>query len=170
MSGSTCARLASSGKSRLMKSTALKSGEEKASRGGGVDADPVRAYAWWTLAVEKGESQAETNLAKLSATLTPDQTIEGNALAEEIKVKLERQRLGLPTEDKPDTHFMPPMDKNSVSHSFTIRVKDCVRSYQVLQERGADFITPPLARGSETRCFFRDPDGHLFEISEYREP
>ena len=68
----------------------------------GVDADPVRAYAWWTLAVEKGESQAETNLAKLSATLTPDQTIEGNALAEEIKVKLERQRLGLPTEDKPD--------------------------------------------------------------------
>ncbi|MBC31288.1 MAG: lyase [Muricauda sp.] len=77
---------------------------------------------------------------------------------------------GGPTEDKPDTHFMPPMDKNSVSHSFTIRVKDCVRSYQVLQERGADFITPPLARGSETRCFFRDPDGHLFEISEYREP
>ena len=68
----------------------------------GVDTDPVRAYAWWTLAVEKGESQAETNLAKLSATLTPDQTIEGNALAEEIKVKLERQRLGLPTEDKPD--------------------------------------------------------------------
>ena len=77
---------------------------------------------------------------------------------------------GGPTEDKPDTHFMPPMDKNSVSHSFTIRVKDCVRSYQVLQEHGADFITPPLARGSETRCFFRDPDGHLFEISEYREP
>lgn len=77
---------------------------------------------------------------------------------------------GGPTEDKPDTHFMPPMDKNSVSHSFTIRVKDCVRSYQVLQERGADFITSPLARGSETRCFFRDPDGHLFEISEYREP
>ncbi|WP_245615947.1 VOC family protein [Flagellimonas lutaonensis] len=40
---------------------------------------------------------------------------------------------GGPTEDKPDTHFMPPMDKNSVSQSFTIRVKDCVRSYQVLQ-------------------------------------
>lgn len=76
---------------------------------------------------------------------------------------------GGPTDDKPDTHFVPPTDKNAVSHSFTIRVKDCVRSYEMLQQRGADFITPPLARGAETRCFFRDPDGHLFEISEYRE-
>ena len=39
MRGSTCASDASSGKRRLMKSTALKSGEEKASRGGGVDAE-----------------------------------------------------------------------------------------------------------------------------------
>ncbi|HUA44206.1 MAG TPA: VOC family protein [Solirubrobacteraceae bacterium] len=22
-------------------------------------------------------------------------------------------------------------------------------------------------RGQETRCFFRDPDGHLFEISQF---
>jgi len=26
----------------------------------------------------------------------------------------------------------------------------------------------PVSHGPETRCFFRDPDGHLFEISEYR--
>ncbi len=26
--------------------------------------------------------------------------------------------------------------------------------------------TPPLDRGGEIRCFFRDPDGHLLEISE----
>ena len=75
---------------------------------------------------------------------------------------------GGPTEDKPKTHFIPPQDINSVSHSYTIRVKDCRRSYEILKERGAEFITPPLDRGAETRCFFRDPDGHLFEISEYR--
>lgn len=75
---------------------------------------------------------------------------------------------GGPTEDKPETHFHTPSDKNSVSHSYTIRVKDCSSSYEILKNRGAEFITPPMTRGAETRCFFRDPDGHLFEISEYR--
>jgi catechol 2,3-dioxygenase-like lactoylglutathione lyase family enzyme len=75
---------------------------------------------------------------------------------------------GGPTEDKPDTHFKAPEDKNSVSHSFTVRVKDCAQSYEILKQAGADFITPPVTNGAETRCFFHDPDGHLFEISEYR--
>lgn len=73
---------------------------------------------------------------------------------------------GGPTEDKPDTYFTPPENPQAVSHSFTIRVQDCQQSYEVLQTRGVHFITPPKARGSEVRCFFRDPDGHLFEISE----
>jgi len=77
---------------------------------------------------------------------------------------------GGPTQDKPETHFRAPEDRHSVSHSFTIRVKDCSRSYEILNSRGAEFITPPTTRGAETRCFFHDPDGHLFEISEYREP
>ena len=75
---------------------------------------------------------------------------------------------GGPTKDKPDTHFVPPTDKDKVSHAYTIRVKDCNASYDILKARGAEFITPPHERGAETRCFFRDPDGHLFEISEYR--
>ena len=75
---------------------------------------------------------------------------------------------GGPSDDKPDTHFKAPEDKNSVSHSFTIRVKDCAQSYEILEQAGVDFITPPVTSGAETRCFFHDPDGHLFEISEYR--
>ena len=75
---------------------------------------------------------------------------------------------GGPTKDKPNTNFVAPKEINSVSHSYTIRVKDCRKSYELLKKRGAEFITPPLDRGAETRCFFRDPDGHLFEISEYR--
>lgn len=75
---------------------------------------------------------------------------------------------GEPTADKPNTHFVSPTEKDSVSHSFTIRVQDCKKSYEILKGRGAEFITPPVVNGAETRCFFRDPDGHLFEISEYR--
>ncbi len=73
-----------------------------------------------------------------------------------------------PTEDKPGVVYAPPGDPNQVSHSFTIRVPDCQAAYDTLRERGAEFLTPPHDRGGEVRCFFRDPDGHLFEISEAR--
>jgi catechol 2,3-dioxygenase-like lactoylglutathione lyase family enzyme len=73
---------------------------------------------------------------------------------------------GGPTEDKPNVSFLPPGDVRKVSQSFTIRVKDCNRSYEILKERGAEFLTPPVEWGAEIRAFFRDPDGHLFEISE----
>ncbi len=75
---------------------------------------------------------------------------------------------GGPTEDKPDISFTSPKDKSAVSHAFTIRVKDCQKSYDILKARGIDFITPPFKRGQEVRCFFQDPDGHLFEISEFK--
>lgn len=73
---------------------------------------------------------------------------------------------GGPTEDKPEISFEPPLNPKAVNHSFTIRVKDCQKSYEVLKSRGAKFITPPYDWGAEIRCFFTDPDGHLFEISQ----
>lgn len=75
---------------------------------------------------------------------------------------------GEPTADKPETSFRPPATPNTVSHSFTIRVKDCEQSYQILKNRDVEFITTPYDWGNEVRCFFTDPDGHLFEISEYK--
>ena len=75
---------------------------------------------------------------------------------------------GGPTEDKPNTEFVPPVNPEKVCHSFTIRVDDCHQSYLILKARCVDFITPPYDRGHEIRCFFRDPDGHLYEISEYK--
>ena len=72
---------------------------------------------------------------------------------------------GDPTSDKPDVEFVPP-DPNRASHSFTIRVQDCAASYETLMGRGARFLTPPYDWGAEIRCFFGDPDGHLWEISQ----
>ncbi len=73
---------------------------------------------------------------------------------------------GAPTADKPDVTFAAPMNPTSVDHAFTIRVPDCHQAYADLATRGAVFLTPPHDWGGEIRCFFRDPDGHLFEISE----
>lgn len=73
---------------------------------------------------------------------------------------------GAPTQDKPTITFAPPHDPDTVSHEMTIRVPDCQAAYEILTSRGADFITPPVNLGAEIRCFFRDPDGHLLEISQ----
>ena len=70
------------------------------------------------------------------------------------------------TADKPGTEFVPPPDPSKISHSMTIRVPDCRAAYEMLRARGARFLTEPHESAWEVRCFFRDPDGHLFEISE----
>ena len=73
---------------------------------------------------------------------------------------------GEPTKDKPTVTFAAPADPDAVSHAMTIRVPDCRAAYETLKARGAEFLTPPVDWGAEIRCFFRDPDGHLLEISQ----
>ena len=73
---------------------------------------------------------------------------------------------GGPTADKPDVAFAAPPDPGTVSHEMTIRVPDCQAAYAALRARGAEFLTPPVESAWEVRCFFRDPDGHLLEISQ----
>jgi catechol 2,3-dioxygenase-like lactoylglutathione lyase family enzyme len=75
---------------------------------------------------------------------------------------------GEPTDDKPGVTLAPPADPNIRDNLFTIRVDDCRATYELLRGRGGTFLTEPVSHGNETRCFLRDPDGHVFEISEYR--
>lgn len=75
---------------------------------------------------------------------------------------------GGPTADKPNIHFKTTNNPDLVSHSFTIRVENCRESYEILRKRGVEFISAPYDWGMEVRCFFKDPDGHLFEISELK--
>jgi catechol 2,3-dioxygenase-like lactoylglutathione lyase family enzyme len=75
---------------------------------------------------------------------------------------------GEPTVDKPTVTFAAPPDPDSVSAEMIFGVPDCRATYEVLRSRGAVFLTPPVEYDWEIRAFFRDPDGHLFEISEPR--
>jgi catechol 2,3-dioxygenase-like lactoylglutathione lyase family enzyme len=75
---------------------------------------------------------------------------------------------GGPTADKPGVVFQPPADAARVSHAITVRVADCQAAYEALRSRGATFLTPPHDWGAEIRCFLRDPDGHLVEISQLK--
>lgn len=73
---------------------------------------------------------------------------------------------GGPTEDKPTVTFGTPPDPDVVSSQLIFGVPDCQAAYESLKRRGAEFLTPPVDHGWEIRAFFRDPDGHLFEISQ----
>ena len=75
---------------------------------------------------------------------------------------------GDPTDDKPTVTLAPPPDPDRRDSLFTIRVGHCQVVYAELVARGASFLTSPVSHGAETRAFLRDPDGHLFAISEYR--
>jgi catechol 2,3-dioxygenase-like lactoylglutathione lyase family enzyme len=73
---------------------------------------------------------------------------------------------GGPTPDKPDATFATPAEPRTVTHAMTIRVPDCRAAYDTLRGRGAEFLTPPVDYEWEVRCFFRDPDGHLLDLSQ----
>lgn len=73
---------------------------------------------------------------------------------------------GGPTSDKPTVAMAPPQDPDTISAELIFRVDDCRGSYELLRARGAAFLTEPVDRGGEIGAFFRDPDGHLFEISQ----
>ena len=35
-----------------------------------------------------------------------------------------------------------------------------------MEVKGAEFVTPPIDRGAEIRCYMRDPDGYLIEVGQ----
>ena len=73
---------------------------------------------------------------------------------------------GGPTEDKPTVTLEPPTDPDRVSAFLNIRVADIQAVYEEWSARGAEFLTPPIDRGREIRCYLRDPDGHLIEVGQ----
>jgi catechol 2,3-dioxygenase-like lactoylglutathione lyase family enzyme len=73
---------------------------------------------------------------------------------------------GGPTEDKPTVTLETPPDPNRVSSFLNIRVADIEAVYADWSARGAEFLTPPIDRGPEIRCYMRDPDGHLIEVGQ----
>ncbi|MEU0987365.1 VOC family protein [Streptomyces sp. NPDC005953] len=73
---------------------------------------------------------------------------------------------GGPTPDKPDVTLRPPDDPGTVSSFLNIRVADIDACYRLWGAKGARFLTPPIDRKAELRCYLRDPDGYLIEVGQ----
>ena len=73
---------------------------------------------------------------------------------------------GGPTPDKPDVTLTAPGPGDPVSAFLNVRVADIATFYADARAKGAQFLTEPLDREGEIRCYLRDPDGHLIEIGQ----
>ncbi|MFE9689082.1 VOC family protein [Micromonospora sp. NPDC005806] len=73
---------------------------------------------------------------------------------------------GGPTPDKPDIILRPPEPGDPVSAFLNVRVADIAAFYADARAKGARFLTEPLDRKAELRCYLCDPDGYLIEIGQ----
>ncbi len=73
---------------------------------------------------------------------------------------------GGPTADKPSVTLSVPADPDKVSSFLNIRVAYIQACYKLWKSRGAEFITEPIPKYGETRCYIRDPDGYIIEVGQ----
>src|SRR6202451_3370715 len=72
---------------------------------------------------------------------------------------------GRPTPDTPTVTPRAP-DPNHINSFMNFRVADIQACYELLKSRGAEFITKPIPKYGETRCYIRDPDGYIIEVGQ----
>ncbi len=72
---------------------------------------------------------------------------------------------GGPTPDKPTVILHTP-DPDLISSFMNFRVADIQACYTLWKSRGAEFLTEPLDKYGETRCYIRDPDGYIIEVGQ----
>ena len=73
---------------------------------------------------------------------------------------------GPPTPDKPEISVVNYEPTNTVSTFMNLRVADIWACYEEWSSKGAEFITPPIDRLAEIRCYMRDPDGYMIEVGQ----
>jgi predicted enzyme related to lactoylglutathione lyase len=76
---------------------------------------------------------------------------------------------GGPTPDKPTITLSVLADPDKISSFMNIRVADIQACYELWKSRGAEFITEPIPKYGETRCYIRDPDGYIIEVGQTTE-
>jgi putative intracellular protease/amidase/predicted enzyme related to lactoylglutathione lyase len=72
---------------------------------------------------------------------------------------------GGPTPDKPSVTLSVP-DPSHINSFMNIRVADIQACYELWKSRGAEFITEPIPKYGELRCYIRDPDGYIIEVGQ----
>jgi catechol 2,3-dioxygenase-like lactoylglutathione lyase family enzyme len=72
---------------------------------------------------------------------------------------------GGPTTDKPTVSLSVP-DPNHINSFMNFRVADIQACSELWKSRGAEFLTAPIPKYGEIRCYIRDPDGYIIEVGQ----
>ncbi len=72
---------------------------------------------------------------------------------------------GGPTPDKPTVSLSVP-DPDHFNSFMNFRVADIQACYELWKSRGAEFITEPIPKYGEIRCYIRDLDGYIIEVGQ----
>ena len=73
---------------------------------------------------------------------------------------------GGPTPDKPTVTPSTLADPDKINSFMNIRVVDIQACYELWKSRGAEFVTEPIPKYGEIRCYIRDPDGYIIEVGQ----
>jgi catechol 2,3-dioxygenase-like lactoylglutathione lyase family enzyme len=73
---------------------------------------------------------------------------------------------GPPTPDKPGISVVNYEPGDTTSIFLNLRVADIWACYEEWKSKGAEFVTAPIDREAEIRCYLRDPDGYLIEVGQ----
>ena len=73
---------------------------------------------------------------------------------------------GGPTPDKPTVTLSTLADPDKINSFMNIRVVDIQACYELWKSRGAEFVTEPIPKYGEIRCYIRDPDGYIIEVGQ----
>src|SRR5262249_37573045 len=73
---------------------------------------------------------------------------------------------GPPAPAKPGITVVASEPGPTTSIFLNLRVADIYVCHEQWRARGATFVTPPIDRGAEIRCYMRDPDGYLIEVGQ----
>jgi predicted enzyme related to lactoylglutathione lyase len=73
---------------------------------------------------------------------------------------------GGPTPDKPTVTLSTLADPDKINSFMNLRVADVQACYELWKSRGAEFLTEPIPKYGEIRCYIRDPDGYIIEVGQ----
>ena len=73
---------------------------------------------------------------------------------------------GGPTPHNPPVTLSVLSDPDKINSFMNIRVADIQACYKLWKSRGAEFITEPIPKYGEIRCYIRDPDGYIIEVGQ----
>ena len=76
---------------------------------------------------------------------------------------------GGPTADKPTVTLSVPRSKSHQQLYEFPRFADVQACYELWKSRGAEFITKPIPKYGEIRCYIRDPDRYIIEVGQSTE-